>query len=100
MSQILNQQQEPEYKEECKIIIKSSKSFGLEYSKRFVNGKEFGHLNDFQSYESLDIKTVANFLRNKKIQNPVFVQGCKRLNTFENIRDQIKTYLEIIKGIY
>jgi hypothetical protein len=96
MQQALKQ----EFTEECKIIIKGFKSIGLEYSKRFVNGKEFGHMNDFQSYESLDIKTVANFLRDRKIQNPVFVQGCKRLNTFENIKGQIKTYLEIINGVY
>lgn len=96
MSQVINQ----ENKEECKIVIKGFKSIGLEYSKRYVNGKEFGHMNDFQSYENLDIKTVANFLKNKRIQNPIFVQGCKRLSTFDNIKGQLKTYLEIVNGIY
>lgn len=91
---------EQQFTVECKITIKGFKSIGLEYSKRFVNGKEFGHMNDFQSYESLDFKTVANFLRNKEIANPVFVQGCKNLRTFENIKGQIKSYLEIIKGVY
>ena len=81
--------QEPEYIEECKIIIKGFKSIGLEYSKRFINGKEFGHMNDFQSYERLDIQSVVKFLKSKpelKRENITFVQGCKTLKTFRYIR--------------
>lgn len=79
------------YNEEIIIEVYGFKKIELTYSKRYVNGKEFGQFNDFQSYESLDIKTVVNILKNKRIPFSfvVKIQRCKSLVTFEKVLKSI-----------
>lgn len=90
--------QEPAFETEYKIIVKSKKPFGIEYSKRAVDGKKYGHMNDYQSYESLSYEPTAKFLKSKNLtlDDVTLVMETKSLKAYET---SIKVLKQCIKEL-
>jgi hypothetical protein len=84
-------QQEPAFETECKIIIKGPKRTGLEFSKRAVNEKEFGHMNDFQTYENITLKSVSEFMKAKKL-------SMKEIKLVKQVKD-MKVFLGRVRQL-
>lgn len=88
----MNQEQEQlTYTIDISIDVYGFEKIGLTYSKRFTDGKKYGHLNDFQDYEKLDVKAVANFLKAKAIPFAMVRKNmrCKNLVLYQKVLTSI-----------
>ena len=91
LSQKLEQVEKEPFTIDVTIDVYGPKKIEIIYSKRYVNGKEFGQFNDFQHYENLDSEDAGKFLFTLNVPFK-FVNKNQRCKSFEN-------YVKILKAI-
>src|SRR6478609_10468273 len=91
-------EQEPEFYTFCKIIVKSVKRIEIQYERIAKDSKKYGHMNDFQIYESLSPITTVKFLKSKNLKpdddNVRYHMQTMSLKSFETAIRYIKRCYE------
>ena len=65
------------------LVIKTKK-IAVEFDKRF-EGKEESKNNDYQFYENLSIKSIVEFIQNKKLESVLIHNNCRSYSRFRDV---------------